>query len=157
MRATAVVPATAVAAGTATIAYAWGVERKAFRLRRYDVPVLPPGAPALKVLHVSDLHMTAGQPWKVRWVRALAGLEPDLVVDTGDNLGGHGTVPVALEALETLLERPGVFVPGSNDWFAPKPKNLARYLRHDDGRRVHGDPLPYGELRSAFTGRGWLD
>jgi predicted MPP superfamily phosphohydrolase len=149
--------ATTVALGTGAVLYGWGYERKAFRLRRYDVPILPAGAPAIKVLHVSDLHATPGQPWKVEWVRALARLEPDLVVDTGDNLAHHDGVGPALDALDGLLDRPGGFVPGSNDWFAPKAKNPARYLLPDVGRRVHGERLPWGELRTAFTQRGWLD
>jgi predicted MPP superfamily phosphohydrolase len=157
MRAELTVPAAVGALGLATTAYAWAVERKAFRLRRVTVPVLPSGAPQLRVLHLSDLHATPGQPWKVAWVRRLAELEPDLVIDTGDNLGGAGGVPVAVEALEPLLARPGAFVPGSNDWFAPRPKNPARYLLPDDGERIHGDPLPWGDLRNAFTDAGWLD
>jgi predicted MPP superfamily phosphohydrolase len=152
-----VVPAAVGLAGVGTLGYAWGIERKAFRLRRVEVPVLPAGSSPLRVLHVSDLHATPNQPWKVDWVRRLGELEPDLVLDTGDNLGSHGGVPVAVEALAPLLERPGGFVPGSNDWFAPKPKNPARYLLPDRGRRIHGDPLPYGELRDAFTDAGWLD
>ena len=35
---------------------------------------------------VTDLHLTPGQRRKQAWVRDLAALEPDLVVDTGDNL-----------------------------------------------------------------------
>ena len=151
------VPVAFGALGLGTTAYAWGIERKSFRLRRVDVPVLPPGSEPLRVLHLSDLHAVPDQPWKVAWVRALAGLEPDFVVNTGDNLGSAGGVPVAIEALEPLLARPGAFVPGSNDWFASRPKNPARYLLPDDGRRIHGDPLPWGELRNAFTEAGWLD
>src|SRR3954454_701405 len=153
------VTATAAVAGVgaATIAYAWGNERKAFKLRRYDVPILPAGASPIKVLHVSDLHATPGQPWKVAWVRDLVRLEPDLVIDTGDNLAHPAGVPVALDALGELLDRPGGFVPGSNDWFAPRAKNPARYLLPDRGHRIHGERLPWGELRSAFTDRGWLD
>src|SRR3954447_5248855 len=157
MRARIVVPAAAAAAGAGATAYAWGIERKWFQLRRVEVPVLPAGTPTLRVLHLSDLHATPGQPWKVRWVQRLAELEPDLVVDTGDNLGGARGVPVALEALGPLLQRPGVFVPGSNDWFGPTPKNPARYLLPDTGERQHGNPLPWGELRNAFTDAGWLD
>ena len=146
------------ALGVATIGYAWLYERKAFRLRRIELPILPPGSPDLTVLHVSDLHIIPGQPWKVRWVRALADLEPDLVIDTGDNIGGRLGVDPALDALGPLLARPGAFVPGSNDWFAPVPKNPARYLLSPRGdRHLYGDPLPYGELRSAFTSAGWLD
>lgn len=157
MRLSPVVPAVAVAAGAGGLLYAWGYERKAFRLRSYDVPVLPPGSAPLRVLHVSDLHATPGQQWKVEWVRSLAELEPDLVIDTGDNLGHRDGVPVALDALGPLLDLPGAFVPGSNDWFAPRPKNPARYLMRDDGRRIHGERLPWGDLRTAFTASGWLD
>lgn len=156
MRPSAVLAAT-VGVGVAGLGYAWGYERKAFRLRRYDVPILPPGASELTVLHLSDLHATPDQPWKVDWVRSLARLEPDLVIDTGDNLAHAAGVPVVLEALDGLLDRPGAFVPGSNDWFAPQPKNPGRYLLPDRGKRVHGDPLPWGELRAAMTSRGWLD
>src|SRR4051794_33681746 len=157
MRPAIAVPVLLGAAGAMSAAYAWGIERKAFRLRRHELPVLPAGATPLRVLHVSDLHAMPGQPWKVSWVRRLAELEPDFVVDTGDNLGSAAGVPVAVEALDPLLSRPGAFVPGSNDWFAPRPKNPARYLAPDDGRRIHGEPLPWGELRNAFTDRGWLD
>lgn len=151
------VPAALGVLGFGTTAYAWGIERKAFRLRRVEVPVLPGGSERVRVLHVSDLHATPGQPWKVDWVRRLAELDPDFVVNTGDNLGSAGGVPVAIDALGPLLDRPGGFVPGSNDWFASRPKNPARYLMPDDGRRIHGDPLPWGDLRKAFTDAGWLD
>ena len=157
MRPAVIATAAVAGVGATCVGYAWGIERKSFRLRRYDVPILPPGAAPIRVLHVSDLHATPGQPWKVDWVRALDQLEPDLVLDTGDNLAHHAGVPVVLEALDGLLDRPGGFVPGSNDWFAPKPKNPGRYLLPDRGRRIHGDRLPWGELRTAFTDRGWLD
>jgi predicted MPP superfamily phosphohydrolase len=145
------------AAGAGALGYGWAVERKAFRLRRLTVPALPAGAPAVTVLHVSDLHATPGQPWKVQWVRALADLEPDFVVNTGDNLASHQGIPVVLDALGPLLDRPGAFVPGSNDWFAPKLKNPLGYLLPDNGKRVHAEPLPWNDLRDTFTTRGWLD
>src|SRR3954464_6733022 len=99
MRPAVTAAAAVTGVGAASLAYAWGYERKAFRLRRYDVPVLPAGARPVKVLHLSDLHATPGQPWKVAWVRELDRLEPDLVVDTGDNLASAYGVPVVLEAL----------------------------------------------------------
>jgi uncharacterized protein len=157
MRAAVSLPVAASLVGAGLVGYGWAYERKAFRLRRYDVPVLPAGAPSLRVLHVSDIHATRGQPWKVSWINALGALHPDLVINTGDNLASDYGVPVVLEALGPLLQRPGVFVPGSNDWFAPVPKNPARYLLPDDGRRIHGRRLPWGELRNAFTDAGWLD
>lgn len=157
MRRAVIATAAVAGIGATSVAYAWGYELKAFKLRRYDVPILPAGSPPIRVLHVSDLHATPGQPWKVDWVRALDRLEPDLVLDTGDNLAHRDGVPVVLEALGGLLDRPGGFVPGSNDWFAPRAKNPARYLFPDRGRRIHGERLPWGELRAAFTDRGWLD
>jgi|SRR5579875_1302235 len=157
MRPAVVVPAGLAVGGLTALGYAWGIERKWFRLRRASVPVLPPGSPSLRVLHISDLHATPNQPWKVSWLRSLASLEPDLVIDTGDNLASHQGIPVVLDALGPLLQRPGAFVPGSNDWFAPQPKNPARYLLRDYGHRIHGDPLPWNELRSSFDAAGWLD
>src|ERR1700710_1479917 len=74
------------AAGLAGIGYSAGVEVRWFALRRATVPVLPPGSAPLRVLHVSDLHMTPSQRRKQEWVRRLADLKPDLVVNTGDNL-----------------------------------------------------------------------
>jgi hypothetical protein len=100
--------AVAVAAGG--LAYSAGYEVRSFRLRQLSVPVLPPGQPPLRVLQVTDLHMTPGQRRKQDWVRDLAALEPDLVIDTGDNLAHLEAVPAVLRALEPLLERPGAFV-----------------------------------------------
>jgi predicted MPP superfamily phosphohydrolase len=110
------------------------------------------------VLHLSDLHLTPRTRRERDWVRGLAALEPDLVVNTGDNLAHTGAVPVALEALDGLLDRPGVFVLGSNDYFGPRPKNPARYLvPHGRGRRITGVRLPTQQLVDAFRERGWVD
>jgi predicted MPP superfamily phosphohydrolase len=150
------VPVAAVATGAAVTAYASLYERTRWTLRRFEVPVLAPGSAPLKVLHLSDLHMTANQRDKQEWVAALASLEPDLVVDTGDNLAGHDAVPTVLEALDPLLDRPGAFVTSSNDYYAPKPKNPLKYFWRDH-KRVHGDPLPWRDLRDGLVDRGWLD
>jgi uncharacterized protein len=145
------------AAGAATLAYAAGIERRHWTLRETTIPVLPPGTRPLRVLHLSDLHMTPGQRSKQRWVAALAELEPDLVVDTGDNLAHARAVPTVLAALDPLLSRPGVFVWGSNDYFGPTFKNPARYLVPAWQKRVHGGRLPWRDLRAALVERGWQD
>ena len=147
----------AAAAGTAATAYAaW--EARRYVLRHRTLPVLPPGARTLRVLHLSDLHLTPGQTRKRAWLADLAGLQPDLVVDTGDNLAHRDAVPVVRDALGPLLDVPGVFVHGSNDYFEPGLRNPFRYLLPDDGRR-HTDvpPLPWRELSRTFTDAGWLD
>lgn len=146
----------ATTTGAATVAYAAGIERRRWTLREATLPVLAPGARPVRILHISDLHMTPGQTSKQRWVAELAELEPDLVVDTGDNLAHERAVPSVLAALGPLLERPGVFVFGSNDYFGPSPKNPARYLGRNE-TRSHGSPLPWRDLRAALVERGWAD
>ena len=146
----------AVATGAACIGYAAGIERRHWTLRQVTLPVLAEGARPVKVLHVSDLHLTPGQSSKQRWVAELAELEPDLVVNTGDNLAHPRAVPATLNALGPLLELPGLFVFGSNDYFGPTFKNPARYLWKST-KRQHGVKLPWRDLRAALLERGWLD
>lgn len=149
--------ATAGVAGAALTAYA-AAEARAYTLRRVTVPVLPAGSPSVRVLHLSDLHMTPGQTRKQEWVRSLAGLQPDLVVDTGDNLAHRDSVPVVLDALAGLRDVPGVFVLGSNDYFSPTLRNPFGYLLPDTGKRHTDVPqLPWRELTAQLTGTGWLD
>lgn len=151
--------ATVAAAGLGAVAWAVA-ETRMFTLREVTVPVLPVGQPDLRVLHLSDLHLTPSQHDKVAWVRSLADLAPDLVVDTGDNMAHVGALPPLLHALEPLMRFPGAFVMGSNDYFAPSFKNPARYLRAD--ARLSGglkEPvrLPADKLAAALSAAGWKD
>ncbi len=148
--------AAGAAAGALGLGYASVVERHWFTLRHATLPVLAPGSRPLRLLHVSDLHLRPGQRTEERFVAGLAELEPDLVVDTGDNLSHARAVPVVLRALGRLLDRPGVFVFGSNDYHGPKPKNPANYLFRPQ-HRILGPELPWRDLRAAFVERGWLD
>ncbi|MFC3964017.1 metallophosphoesterase [Nocardia jiangsuensis] len=150
--------AATVAAGAAVagIGYASLVERNAFVLRETTMPVLQPGSSSLRILHISDLHMTPNQKLKQQWLRDLDRLEPDLVVNTGDNLSHQRAVPAVVQSLGSLLSRPGLFVFGSNDYFAPVPKNPLKYFEKNH-RRTYGAPLPWQDLRAAFNERGWLD
>jgi predicted MPP superfamily phosphohydrolase len=142
--------------GAGTLAYASLIERNMFTLRRFDVPVLAPEAEPLRVLHVSDMHLTPGQQRKQRWVSNLSGVDPDLVVVTGDNMAHPGAVPGVLEAYEPLFDLPGAFVFGSNDYTGPVWKNPFSYFNPDREYR-HGADLPFEELRAAFLDAGWVD
>lgn len=145
---------TAAAAG---LGYAW-VEARTFTLRSFTLPVLQPGTAPIRVLHLSDIHLVPRQHRKRSWLASLASLEPDVVVSTGDNLAAADAVPAVLEAHGTLLERPGVFVLGSNDYWEPRLKSPARYLLpQGGGKRVHGERLPTDELVRGFRESGWLD
>jgi predicted MPP superfamily phosphohydrolase len=146
------------AVGLGTLSYAL-LEARSYRLRHVTVPVLPSGAPRIRVLQVTDLHLTPSQQGKRAWVRALADLEPDLVVDTGDNLAHPDAVPEVLDALGPLLDRPGAFVLGSNDYYSPTVKNPLRYLVGDTGSRsmARTIDLPWGDLVSGLRAGGWVD
>ena len=117
-------------AGTLAAGLAYGslIERNAFVVREVTMPVLTPGSSPLRVLHLSDLHMMPAQRRKQAWLRELARWEPDLVVNTGDNLSHPKSVPAVVQAMGDLLAVPGVFVFGSNDYFGPRLKNPAKYL-----------------------------
>ncbi|MBO7940317.1 MULTISPECIES: metallophosphoesterase [Streptomyces] len=166
MRARYGVPLSIAAAGAAGLAYAAGFETRSFRLRRVTVPVLPAGMRPLRVLQVSDIHMVGGQRKKQRWLRSLAGLRPDFVINTGDNLSDPEGVPETLDALGPLMEFPGAYVFGSNDYYGPKLRNPARYLLEKaQGRHglngnapavgvVHN---PWEDLRDGFDTAGWLN
>ncbi|MBM6591209.1 metallophosphoesterase [Brevibacterium sp. RIT 803] len=108
----------------------WGaaIEPHLFAVRRHTLPILPAGAQSIRMLHVSDLHLAPWQKHRAAWVKALTRLEPDVVVNTGDNLSAD-IVPTVLDVFDGLLDVPGVFVLGSNDFFSPKAKNPATYLR----------------------------
>jgi predicted MPP superfamily phosphohydrolase len=143
-------------AGAATLAWSL-VEAHAFTLRRVTVPVLPPGSDPIRILHLSDLHLTPGQRDKIAWVRALADEPVDLVVTTGDNLAHELAVAPLLGAYEPLMRHPGIFVFGSNDYFGPRPKNPFAYFGGPS--LVHAEPqkLPVEDLRAGLAAGGWID
>ncbi|HEY6279872.1 MAG TPA: metallophosphoesterase [Streptosporangiaceae bacterium] len=150
--------AVTAAAGVGVFAYASVVERNWFALRRYDVPVLPAGAAPVKVLHLSDMHLTPGRHRLMSWVRSLDSLGPDLVVNTGDSIAHPQAVEPFLAALGPLLERPGVFVYGSNDLYSPVPRNPLRYLREPTNMASRYIPdLPWSDLGAGMVAAGWLD
>ena len=149
--------ATALVAAAGLGALAWGtlVERNRFTVRREVVPVLEPGARPIRILHITDLHMAPWQRRKQEWVRNLRALEPDLVVNTGDNLGHADGIEGVEYALETFRGIPGVYVNGSNDYHAPTAKNPLRYFAGPSERRPDPTRLDTPRLESFFASLGW--
>ena len=146
-------------AGVATIAmgcvaYGTFIEKNHFHLRHVRVPVLPTGHSPVRVLHLSDLHLTGSQKKKMGWVRGLAGLKPDFIVNTGDNLSCAEALGALKHTLEVFAGVPGVFVLGSNDYYGPRPINPLQYLfpRHTSRE---GETLPTKALIALLTSLGW--
>jgi uncharacterized protein len=124
-------------------------------LREAEIPILPAGHAPIRILHFSDLHLTPARKSEIADIKSFAQYKPDLVISTGDFLAHMDAVPVTLNALEPLLDTPGLFVFGSNDYYAPKPKNPLKYLLPDHGERIHGQDLPWPELDIGLQSRGW--
>ena len=146
--------------GAGLAAFAWGalVERTRWTVRHETVPVLPPGSRDLTVLHLSDLHMAPWQEGKQEFIRSLARFEPDLVVDTGDDLGHVDGIDGIERAYAPFAGVPGVFTHGSNDYVGPMFKNPVAYLTRPSPRRRRGAKLDTLRL-DRFLGDelGWLD
>jgi uncharacterized protein len=158
MRARTLLKAT-VLAGAATVGYASVIERNWFALRRFEVPVLPAGTDPMRILHISDVHLTPGRHRLLSWIRTLDALEPDVVVNTGDSIAHPQAVEPFLTALGPLLDRPGAFVYGSNDLYSPVPGNPARYLWRTSAREHsrHVPDLPWAELGEGMESAGWIN
>lgn len=142
--------------GAAAFLYGSVIERNWFTLRRFEVPVLEPGTDPIRVLHVSDLHITPPQRRKHAWIGSLASLRPDIVINTGDTLSHRYGIPAVMHALAPLYEFPGAFVPGNNDYYVPTPKNPVKYFTKSPPR-PKGPPLPWPQMARQMASAGWLD
>lgn len=131
------------------------IERNLFSVKYDSLAVLPKGAKPIRVLHISDIHMAPWQKRKQRWISKLAELKVDLVVNTGDNLGHTDAVKPVVEALAPLIATPGVFVNGSNDYYAPGLRNPFNYLMKPS-TPMPGKPLDTATLMREFE-KGWLN
>lgn len=151
--------------------FAWGVSQtQAFRVHHRTISFSSeiadeenmgelPEKP-LRILHLSDVHLRAGQKKKQEWIASLASYEPDLVVVTGDLIAEAKALPLLLEALKPFLELPAVYVYGSNDYCAPYFKNPFLYLlgpssqHRDDNECVE---LPWRDMDAVFNEAGWVN
>ena len=143
-------------AGAGAAAYGSLIERNAFTLRRFVMPVLPPGSDPVKVLHLSDIHLLPRQRRKAAWVESLAELEPHAVINTGDNIAHPESIQPLMRALAPFRGLPGAFVLGSNDYFAPGRKNPMDYLLRKKAK-PRTPRLPTDVLISELSGAGWTD
>ena len=146
----AVLLAVAVAIGL----YAMTFARWRFTVIEAEAAVLPAGSKPIRVLHISDIHMAPWQRRKQVFIKGLGALRPDLIVNTGDNLGHTDAIEPTLSALGPLLDVPGVFVNGSNDYYAPRFKSPIAYLFKPSTPK-HETPLQTSVMTGAFESLGW--
>jgi predicted MPP superfamily phosphohydrolase len=144
-------------AGGAVAAYSmW--EARQYGLLDQTIPLLPPGSEPLRILHLSDLHLTSRQDHKIAWLDGLPSIvDPDLTVVTGDFLADPQAVPIVLEALAGVLSQPGAFVLGSNDYFAPRIVNPFSYLLAPSELQRTRPEMPWGDLVAGLREAGWSD
>lgn len=126
-----------------------------YRLREVTVPILPKGKKEIRILHFSDLHLTPYRRQEIRAIKSWAALEPDLVISTGDFLAHKDAINTVINSLGDLLNVPGLYVFGSNDYYAPQIKNPLSYLRKENSRRKLGKKLPFKELDFQLSSNGW--
>ena len=149
---------TAAALDAAAFAYGALVERVRWTVREETLPILAPGSRPITILHLSDLHLAPWQRSKIDFVRSLARVEPDLIVNTGDNLGHRDAIPAVAEALEPFRDVPGVFVHGSNDYVGPTFKNPFHYFSGPSKSHSEGVKLDTAALEHLFVeAHGWSD
>lgn len=145
------------AVGSAALFYGSVIERTAFAVRRATLPVLDAGSPVLRLLHISDLHLLPRQRRKLAFLRSLADLHPDMVLNTGDTLSDPRAIPALIGALGPLLELPGGFVPGNNDYYIPQFKTPMSYFLAHRPPPANPPAMPWAELARAMSGSGWID
>ena len=144
------------ATAIACAAYGTLIERRWYRLRHVSLPGALRRPGRLRVLHVSDIHLSPPQDHRTRFLRLLGGEEYDLVVATGDLLGAAGAEPATVTAMAALTTggRPGVAVFGSNDLFGPVPKSPFTYFSQPE-RRTYGQRLRTDDLVAGLAGAGY--
>ena len=145
------------AAGAACVAYGVLVERHWYRLRHETVPVLDAGQRDCKVLHLSDFHLLESDTRRQRFLADLAEVPADLVVVTGDILGEPRALDAALASLSRFRPSLGaVAVLGSNDYYAPQPRNYLSYFLPRRTPRLPRGHNPWRELVEGMERMGWL-
>ncbi len=148
--------ASTVALGAGITVGAW-VEARAFQVKHVVARVLPEGMEPFNILHLSDAHLVPRQYLKRRFIASLEALEPDVVINTGDNIGSADAIEPLIESFGSLLDCPGAFVLGSNDLYAPTFRNPASYLYGNSVPQEESEELPWTLLVDEFVSRGWVN
>jgi predicted MPP superfamily phosphohydrolase len=121
------------------IVYGVAIERRAYRLVRRGLAILPADGPeTVTVLHLSDLHFVTDDPRKHAFLATIP--RADVTVVTGDFLAEPEAVETAVAAVrETRGRLASWYVLGSNDYYASRAVNPLRYFVRTSRRKPrHG-------------------
>jgi predicted MPP superfamily phosphohydrolase len=129
----------------------------AFKVRKSSLPLLPKGCADIRILHFSDLHLTPKRKRLAQDIKSWIELKPDLIISTGDFIAHRDGIKPLISALGKLLDTPGLFVFGSNDYYAPRFKNPFSYLLPDKGERKLGNKLNSTLLSKQLSKGAWQD
>jgi predicted MPP superfamily phosphohydrolase len=146
------------AVGVGAAVWGIGIERHLYTVRRHELRILPHGSAPVRVLHLSDAHMAPWQHRRQRWIASLASLRPDVIVNTGDNLGHIDGLDGIRTAFAPFHGIPGVFVHGSNDHVAPAPRNPFKYFAGPSAHVPQAQNMDVAVLDSFLIDElGWTD
>ncbi|QAY58794.1 metallophosphoesterase [Microbacterium protaetiae] len=146
------------AVGVGAAVWGIGIERHLYTVRHHELRVLPQGAAPIRVLHLSDAHMAPWQHRKQRWIASLAALHPDVIVNTGDNIGHVDGLDGIRAAFAPFRGIPGLFVHGSNDHVAPAPRNPFKYFLGPSEHIPRAQNMDAAALDAFLTDDlGWTD
>ena len=111
------------------------------------------------MLHISDIHLTPGRHRLMAFVRSLASLEPDLVVNTGDSIASPDAIGPLLDSLGPLLDGPACSSTAPTTCTRP-----SRRTRRDTSggparatTSATSPTCPGRSWASELTAAGWLD
>ena len=112
--------------GVSALAYGVWLRAQCVTLRRLEVPVLARVRHLFGFCTCRTCTCSSGSSAKQEWLRDLGRLAARPVVPRETCLLGARGHPCC--APWTAAGRPGIFVPGNNDYFEPTRKNPARYI-----------------------------
>jgi len=149
--------ASALLAGLATAVYATRVDPRRYRLEKLTVTTDGACSPArpLKILHISDLHLSYPESHKIEFLKKITQEEYDLIALTGDIIENYTGLPY-LRSILSRKPRLGAYaVLGNHDYYAysmfhKTVGRLFRRFRHPRERR-DVQPLIEALQQSGFT------
>ena len=149
-----------MAAPFAAVGYGSFIQRTDFRVREVDVPLagLPPDLDGLRILHLSDIHLSAflSEREFARVVDSTFALHPHLAVVTGDLISGHtDPLDACIRQLARLKSDAGTFAcMGNHERYARVEAYTERQSAKAGIRflRRQAQPLRFGNATLNLAG-----